>query len=53
MFGYVTIAAAGLNKDVPLLLGITLFSALFVCVGNGIANLLGSVIDPRIREVKP
>ena len=47
------VAAAGLNKDVPLLLGITLFSALFVCVGNGIANLLGSVIDPRIREVKP
>lgn len=44
-------AAAGLNSDVPLLLGITLFSALFVCVGNMIANLLYGVIDPQIREV--
>lgn len=44
------VAAAGLNSDVPLLLGITLFSALFVCVGNMIANLLYGVIDPQIRE---
>ena len=28
------VAAAGLNSDVPLLLGITLFSTLFVCVGR-------------------
>lgn len=45
------ISAAGLSGDVPLLLGVTLFSALFVCVGNLIANLLYGVIDPRIREV--
>ena len=45
-------AEAGLNGDVPLLLGITLFSALFVCVGNLIANLLYGVVDPRIREVE-
>lgn len=45
------VAAAGLNSDVPLLLGVTLFSALFVCVGNMIANLLYEVVDPRIREV--
>lgn len=45
------ISAAGLNADVPLLLGVTLFSALFVCVGNMIANLLYGVVDPRIREV--
>ena len=45
-------SAAGLNSDVPLLLGITLFSALFVSVGNMIANLLYSVVDPRIREVE-
>ena len=38
--------------DVPLLLGITLFSALFVCAGNLIANLLYGVVDPRIREVE-
>ncbi len=45
------VSAAGLQGDVPLLLGITLFSALFVCVGNGIANLLYGVIDPQIWEV--
>ena len=44
-------SAAGLSGDVPLLLGVTLFSALFVCVGNLIANLLYAVIDPQIREV--
>lgn len=43
-------AAAGLNSDVPLLLGITLFSTLFVAVGNLIANLLYGVVDPRIRN---
>ena len=45
------VAAAGLNSDVPLLLGVTLFSALFVCVGNMIANLLYGIVDPQIREV--
>lgn len=44
------VSAAGLNSDVPLLLGITLFSALFVCVGNLLANLLYGVVDPQIRE---
>ena len=46
------VSAAGLNSDVPLLLGVTLFSALFVCVGNMIANLLYGVVDPQIREVE-
>ena len=45
------VAEAGLNSDVSLLLGVTLFSALFVCVGNMIANLLYGIIDPQIREV--
>lgn len=45
------VSAAGLSCDVPLLLGVTLFSTLFVCAGNMIANLLYGVIDPRIREV--
>lgn len=45
------VSAAGLQGDVPLLLGITLFSTLFVSVGNLIANLLYGVIDPQIREV--
>lgn len=45
------VAAAGLSSDVPLLLGVTLFSAIFVCVGNMIANLLYGVVDPQIQEV--
>lgn len=44
------VSAAGLNSDVPLLLGITLFSALFVFTGNMIANLLYGAIDPQIKE---
>ena len=44
------VSAAGLASDVPLLLGITLFSALFVCVGNMTADLLYGIVDPRIRE---
>lgn len=40
---------AGLRGDVPLLLGIVLFSALFVFVGNSIADLMYRWIDPRIR----
>ncbi|MDQ7727136.1 ABC transporter permease [Halomonas sp. SpR8] len=42
--------AAGLRSDVPLLLGIALFTTLFVSVGNMIANTLYGVIDPRIRQ---
>lgn len=42
--------AAALNADVPLLLGIAVFSALFVFTGNLIANLLYGIFDPRIRE---
>lgn len=45
------VSAAGLRCDVPLLLGVTLFSALFVSVGNMIANMLYGIVDPQIREV--
>ena len=45
------VSAAGLSSDVPLVLGVTLFSALFVCVGNMIANLLYGIVDPQIQEV--
>ena len=41
---------AGLGSDVPLLLGITVISALFVFGGNLIANILYGFIDPRIRR---
>lgn len=47
------VSAAGLNSDVPLLLGITLFSTLFVFTGNMIANLLYGIVDPQIREAEP
>ncbi|MBG0789760.1 MAG: ABC transporter permease [Desulfovibrionaceae bacterium] len=40
---------AGIRGDVPLLLGITLFSALFVFTGNLVADILYGVLDPRIR----
>jgi peptide/nickel transport system permease protein len=41
---------AGIRGDVPLLLGITLFSALFVFGGNMMADLLYSKLDPRISN---
>lgn len=40
---------AGLGQDVPLLLGITVISALLVFLGNFTADFLYRVIDPRIR----
>jgi peptide/nickel transport system permease protein len=40
---------AGLRGDVPLLLGIVLFTTVFVFVGNTIADLLYHLIDPKIR----
>ncbi|MDR1193130.1 MAG: ABC transporter permease [Peptococcaceae bacterium] len=45
-------AAAALNGDAPLLLGIAGISALFVFSGNLTANILYSVVDPRLREEK-
>lgn len=41
---------AGLRSDVPLLLGVTIFSALFVFIGNSIANIIYNLIDPKMRE---
>lgn len=45
-----TVVSAGLRSDVPLLLGIVIFSALFVFSGNLIADIIYRFIDPRIRE---
>lgn len=42
--------SAGLRSDVPLLLGIVIFSAIFVYCGNLIADILYNFVDPRIRE---
>ncbi len=44
-----TVVEAGLRGDVPLLLGITLCSALFVFFGNLTANILYGFIDPKVR----
>jgi len=41
---------AGLRGDVPLLLGLVIFSTLFVFVGNLLADLIYQVVDPRTRE---
>ncbi len=45
-----TTVQAGLRGDVPLLLGIVIFSALFVFSGNLIADLIYMLVDPRIRQ---
>ena len=42
--------AAGTGSDVPLLMGITMITAVIVFMGNLIANLLYGAVDPRIRK---
>lgn len=42
--------AAGLRGDAPLLLAISLAAAVFVFVGNSIADLLAPALDPRQRQ---
>ncbi|MDR3121436.1 MAG: ABC transporter permease, partial [Clostridiales bacterium] len=45
------VSAAGTGAaDIPLFLGIVLFSACFIFVGNLAANILIQVIDPRTRQ---
>lgn len=45
------VAAAGTGaSDMPLFLGIVMFSACFIFTGNLIANILTQVIDPRTKE---
>lgn len=46
--GFTTVQA-GLRSDVPLLLGIVLFSAVFVFSGNTLADIVYRWVDPRIR----
>lgn len=42
--------AAGLGSDMPLLMAVTVVSALFVFGGNLIADVLYRIVDPRIRK---
>lgn len=44
------IFAAVLSRDVPLILGVTAFTALLVLVGNLLADVLHAVADPRVRD---
>ena len=46
-----TAVRAGIQSDMPLLLGITLFSALFVFSGNCIADILYRILNPQIRRL--
>lgn len=41
---------AGLGRDLPLLLGITVITAAIVFAGNLAADLLYGVVDPKIRR---
>ncbi|WP_282937932.1 ABC transporter permease [Paenibacillus sp. RC67] len=41
---------AGLRGDIPLLMGLVLFSAVFVFSGNLLADLIYRIVDPRFRE---
>lgn len=45
-----TAVTAGLGSDVPLLLGITVVTAIIVFGGNLAANILYEIVDPRIRK---
>ncbi len=38
------------NRDMPLLQGTVIFTTILVIIGNMIADMLYSVLDPRIRE---
>lgn len=44
------IVEAGTRADLPLLVGIALFATTFVYTGNFIANVMYTLIDPRIKE---
>lgn len=43
---------AGLNADVPLLLGVAMISVVFVFAGNLIANVLYGLLNPQIKLTK-
>ncbi|MBU1140395.1 MAG: ABC transporter permease [Proteobacteria bacterium] len=46
-----TTVEAGIRGDVPLLLGIVIFSAIFVFFGNTLADIIYKYIDPRMRRM--
>lgn len=47
--GQLTVSA-GLNGDLPLLLGIVFFSGIIVYISNTLADIINKRVDPRIRS---
>jgi len=45
-----TTVEAGIRGDIPLLLGIVIFSTTFVFTGNFMADLIYHLVDPRLRK---
>ena len=37
------------NRDYQILMGLTLFTAILVMLGNLLADIMYSIVDPRIR----
>lgn len=44
------LTAAGLKNDMPLFMGVVMLSAVFAFTGNALADVMKSVVDPRLRE---
>ena len=38
------------NRDMPLLLGSTVFATMIIIIGNMVADIMYSFLDPKIRE---
>lgn len=47
-----TLTEAGLKSDTPLLLAIVIIGAVFVFVGNMIADILNSILNPNLRRTQ-
>lgn len=47
--GRLTVEAIN-NRDMPLLQGATIFSTLIIIIGNMVADIMYSFLDPRIRD---
>ncbi|EYD70144.1 binding--dependent transport system inner membrane component family protein [Fusobacterium necrophorum subsp. funduliforme B35] len=45
-----TLTEAGLKSDTPLLLAIVMIGAVFVFLGNTIADILNSILNPNLRR---
>lgn len=45
-----TLTQAGLKGDSPLLLAIVIIGAIFVFVGNMLADILNGILNPNLRR---